>query len=64
MGDVTATTRLPARGQTVITVTPPAPCGLGDCVAELHVSIRNDLTRVHLDDVQRTALIHALGGAR
>ena len=62
IGPVTETTRLTAHGQTAVSVTPPAPCGLGDCVAELHVTIRADLMRVHLSAQQRAELIVALGG--
>lgn len=59
---VNTTTRLGTRGQTSIVVTPPLPCGLGDCVAEMHVTIRHDTTRIHLDDSRRRALVEALGG--
>lgn len=51
-----------SRGQTVISITPPVPCGLGDCVGELRVSIRNDVVRAHLDDDARRSIIEALGG--
>jgi len=60
MGEITSTTRLATRGQTSIIVTPPRPCGLGNCVAELHVTIRHDTTRIHLDDAQRRELVRAL----
>jgi hypothetical protein len=63
MGEITRTTRLATRGQTSTIVTPPLPCGLGGCVAELHVTVRHDTTRIHLDDQQRRELISALGGA-
>jgi hypothetical protein len=52
-----------SRGSTIVAVTPPRPCGMGDCVAELHVSIRVDTMRVHLDEYARVSLIRALGGA-
>lgn len=51
-----------SRGQTVISITPPVPCGLGDCVGELRVSTRNDVIRAHIDDDARRAIIEALGG--
>lgn len=59
---VTEITRLPARGQTTVTVTPPRPCALDGCVAELDITVRHDRMRVHLDDDQRNQLIEALGG--
>jgi hypothetical protein len=59
---VTSTTRLSTNGQTSVIVTPPLPCGLGECVAELHVTIRHDTTRIHLNAAQRRELITALGG--
>ncbi len=62
MGEITGTTRLATRGQTSVVVTPPLPCGLGDCVVELHVTVRHDTTRIHLDDAQRQQLVRALGG--
>ena len=61
-GPVTTTTRLPANGSTAISVTPPAPCGLEGCVAELRVTIGHDSMRLHLAETQRTGLIQALGG--
>ena len=61
MPPVSQTTRLATRGQTSIIVTPPRPCGLGNCVAELHVTVRSDTTRIHLDDQQRHELIVGLG---
>lgn len=60
MGEISRTTRLATRGQTSIIVTPPLPCGLGNCVAELHVTIRHDTTRIHLDEQQRGELMRAL----
>jgi hypothetical protein len=58
------TTRLSTRGQTSIVVTPPLPCGLGGCVAELHVTIRHNTSRIHLDATQRAELIRGLAGRR
>lgn len=62
MTPVTKVTRLPAQGQTTIHVTPPRPCGLGNCIAELHVTIGHDSLRLHLGPEQRQGLIEALGG--
>lgn len=61
-GSVTETTRLPVRGQTTIVVTPPLPCGLAGCVAEIVVTIRSTSIRMHLDGQQRAALTAALDG--
>lgn len=55
-------TRLPANGSTTVTVIPPRPCGLDGCIGELHVSIKHDGLRIHLNEEQRVALIFALGG--
>lgn len=63
MRPVTATTRLAANGSTSLVVTAPLPCGLRECVAELHVTHKHgDTTRVHLSGDQRAELIEALGG--
>jgi hypothetical protein len=51
-----------SRGQTTIVTHPALPCGLGDCVAELHVTVRHDSMRLHLDLAARDALIESLGG--
>jgi hypothetical protein len=60
---VATTTRLTANGSTTLVVTPPLPCGLVGCVAELHVTHKHgDATRVHLNGEQRRELIAALGG--
>jgi hypothetical protein len=62
MKPIDRTTRLATRGQTSVIVVPPIPCGLTDCVGELHVTVRHDTTRIHLDEQQRNQLIAALGG--
>lgn len=59
---VTSERRLSVNGSTSIVVTPPRPCGLGDCVAELAITIRYDTIRAHLSSQQRRELIEALGG--
>lgn len=57
------TTRLSVNGSTSIVVTPPLPCGLDECVAELHITHKHgDTTRVHLNARQRRELVVALGG--
>lgn len=61
-GPVTRTTRLSANGRTSVVVTPPLPCGLTGCVAEVHVTIKSDTTRIHLNADQRHELILGLGG--
>ena len=70
MGEQTAitrpvgkTTRLSVNGSTSLVVTPPLPCGLAECVAELHVTGKHgDTNRVHLNARQRRELVTALGG--
>lgn len=70
MGDETASTRpvsktsrLSVNGSTSLVVTPPLPCGLAECVAELHVTSKHgDTQRVHLSARQRRELVVALGG--
>lgn len=59
---ITTVTTLPTHGQTTIHVVPPRACGLGNCVGELHVQIRHDSLRLHINNDQRNALIRALGG--
>lgn len=60
---VIKTTRLSVNGSTSIIVTPPIPCGLDGCVAELHITHkRGDTTRLHISAQQRRELIIALGG--
>jgi hypothetical protein len=57
------TTRLSVNGSTSLVVTPPLPCGLAECVAELHVTGKHgDTQRIHLSGKQRRELIAALGG--
>ncbi len=66
MGDerpVTKATELTTNGSTTLVVVPPAPCGLGECVAELLVTMGyGNGIRVHLNGRQRRELIEALGG--
>lgn len=69
MGEMTSTravaktTRLSVNGSTSLVVTPPLPCGLAGCVAELHITGKHgDTQRVHLSAQQRTELVNALGG--
>jgi hypothetical protein len=60
---VAKTTRLSVNGSTSLVVTPPMPCGLTACVAELHVTGKHgDTQRIHLSAQQRTELVGALGG--
>lgn len=60
---VSVTTRLSVNGSTSLVVTPPLPCGLAHCVAELHITGKHgDTNRVHLSAKQRRELIGALGG--
>lgn len=60
---VRQTTRLSVNGSTSLVVTPPLPCGLMGCVAELHVTGKHgDTQRIHLSAKQRRELIAALGG--
>jgi hypothetical protein len=60
---VTQTTRLSVNGSTSIVITPPLPCGLTGCVAELHITHKHgNTTRVHLDARQRREMVMALGG--
>jgi hypothetical protein len=60
---VAGTTRLSVNGSTSLVVTPPLPCGLAGCVAELHVTHKHgDTARVHLSARQRRELVVALGG--
>lgn len=62
-GPVPHTTRLSVNGSTSVVVTPPLPCGLAGCVAELHIiGKRGDTQRVHLSAQQRRELVIALGG--
>lgn len=57
------TTRLSVNGSTSLVVTPPLPCGLVGCVAELHVTGKHgDTQRIHLNAQQRRELIGGLGG--
>jgi len=57
------TTRLSVNGSTSLVVTPPLPCGLAECVAELHITGKyGDTQRVHLSAKQRRELVFALGG--
>jgi hypothetical protein len=64
MPPVTEVTRLSANGTTRLTVTPPLPCGLTGCIAELHVGVgANVPTRVHLNGEQVAQLVVALGGS-
>lgn len=60
---VSRTTRISTNGSTSVIVTPPRPCGLEGCVAEMHVTIKHDTTRVHLNAQQRREMIQALGGS-
>lgn len=63
-GPVPHTTRLSVNGSTSVVVTPPLPCGLDECVAELHITGKHgDTNRVHLSAKQRRELVIALGGA-
>jgi hypothetical protein len=58
---VTQTTRLSANGSTSLVITPPLPCGLAECVAELHVTSKHgDTNRIHLNAQQRAELIGGL----
>lgn len=60
---VGVTTRLSVNGSTSLVVTPPLPCGLVGCVAELHITGKHgDTNRVHLNAQQRGELIAGLGG--
>lgn len=60
---VTQTTRLSVNGSTSVVVTPPLPCGLAGCVAELHITSKHgDTQRVHLNAQQRRELVIGLGG--
>lgn len=62
-GPVNHTTRLSVNGSTSIVVTPPLPCGLAECVAELHITGKHgDTNRVHLNARQRRELVMGLGG--
>lgn len=57
-------TRLKPNGSTLVTVSPPKPCGLKGCIAELLVEIKSQgAIRAHLDAEQVTQLVHGLGGA-
>jgi hypothetical protein len=51
-----------SHGSTVISVVPAAPCGLADCVGELHVSIKLSAIKAHISESARIAIIEALGG--
>lgn len=63
MKPVRVTTHVPMHGSMSVQVTPPKPCALVACVAELEIGARyGDTMRVHLNDAQRAALIDALGG--
>jgi hypothetical protein len=63
MPPVGQTTRLSVNGSTSLVVTPPLPCGLEGCVAELHITSKHgDTQRVHLNGQQRRELIFGLGG--
>jgi hypothetical protein len=63
MGEIAHTTRLSVNGSTSMVITPPLPCGLEACVAELHITGKHgDTNRVHLNDRQRRELISGLGG--
>jgi len=60
---VSRITRLKPNGSTVVTVSPPRPCGLSGCIAELLVEIKSQgAIRAHLDAEQVTQLVHGLGG--
>lgn len=64
VGAVAHTTRLSVNGSTSLVVTPPLPCGLTECVAELHITGKHGETnRVHLNAQQRRELVIALGGS-
>jgi hypothetical protein len=63
-GPVPHTTRLSVNGSTSVVVTPPLPCGLAGCVAELHITGKHgDTQRVHLSAQQRRELVIGLGSA-